>query len=103
MEFEITLTKLDLTWLEFKEKLELNELNFLLDWFHSDKQAFVNFINNLRAAFAPISFRQKIVNVNVSTEKLLKTLSYKKNAPKMLVKLTPYRTVLQARRARASH
>ena len=48
----------------------------------------VNFTNILRAAFAPISLRRKITNLNVSTEKLLKTLSYEKAARKLLVKLT---------------
>ena len=49
----------------------------------------VNFTNNLRAAFESIFFRIKITNLNVSTEKLHKTLLYEKAAPKMLVKLTP--------------
>ena len=49
-----------------------------------------NFTNVLRAAFAPISLRQKKSNLSVSTEKLLKRLLYEKGAHKMLVKLTPY-------------
>ena len=48
----------------------------------------VNFTNILRAAFSPISFCQKIQTYAVGTKKLLKRLSYKKAAHKMLVKLT---------------
>jgi len=44
----------------------------------------VNFINILRAAFAPILQSQIVIR-----EKLLKTLLYKKIKRKMLLKLTP--------------
>ena len=47
----------------------------------------VNFTNILSAAFAPISLHQKVQTWNVSTAKLLKRLSYKKDACRMLVKL----------------
>jgi len=49
----------------------------------------VNFINILRAAFAPIFWRQKISNLTVTTEKLPQILLYKKVAHKTLMKLTP--------------
>ena len=47
----------------------------------------VNFTNILRAAFVPISFRQKNAILS-GTKKLLKRLLYKTAARKMLVKLT---------------
>ena len=49
----------------------------------------VNFTNILRAAFAPISFHQKKSNLSLSTEMLLKRLSYEKGERKILVKSTP--------------
>ena len=48
----------------------------------------VNFTNILRAAFAPISLRRKIINLSLKYKKLLERLSYKKFVHKMLVKLT---------------
>jgi len=48
----------------------------------------VNFINILRAAFAPNSFGKKLQSQTVTREKLPKTLSYRKGTHKMLMKLT---------------
>ncbi len=56
----------------------------------SDKSSTVlNFINILRAAFAPIFFCQKLQNQTVSRENQLKALMYKKGLRKMLMKLAP--------------
>ncbi len=52
-------------------------------------RAVVNFINILRAAFAPIFLHQKIQSQTVTREKKHKTLLYKKVSHKMLMKLTP--------------
>ena len=52
-------------------------------------QTFGNFTSIIQTAFAPIFFCQKSTILALSREKLLKTLSYKKDARKMLVKLTP--------------
>ncbi len=49
----------------------------------------VNFINILRAAFAPIFLQQKLQRQAVTRVKLCKALSYKKGKRKMLMKLTP--------------
>jgi len=49
----------------------------------------VNFINILRAAFAPIFLRKKLQSQNITREKLLKILFLEKGAHKMLIKLTP--------------
>jgi len=49
-----------------------------------------NFINILRAAFAPIFFQQKITKANCSVREILcKALSFEKAAGKMLMKSTP--------------
>jgi len=48
----------------------------------------VNFTNILQAAFALIFLQQKLQRQTFSGKKLHKTLSYKKAAHKMLVKLT---------------
>ena len=50
----------------------------------------VNITNILQAAFLPLSFCQKITNTNCKYRKAVKTLLYKKDARKMLVKLTSY-------------
>jgi hypothetical protein len=55
---------------------------------HLLKKSIVNFTDILRSAFLPIFFYQKIQTQTVSIEKLCKTLSYKKAAHKMVVKLT---------------
>ena len=60
--------------------------NVLLDW---ALFSVVNFTNKLRAAFAPISLRQKIINLSLKYKKLFKQLSYGKAAHKILMKLTP--------------
>jgi len=49
----------------------------------------VNFIHILCVPSAPIFLRQKITKPNVTREKLLNLLSYKKSERKMLMKLTP--------------
>ncbi len=55
----------------------------------------LNFTNILRATYVLISFCQKkMANAKLSTENLQKTLSYKKAAHKLLVKLTPVVFVL---------
>jgi len=43
----------------------------------------------LQAAFAQIFLRQKLQSQTVTKENLRKTFAYKKDARKMLVKLTP--------------
>jgi hypothetical protein len=47
-----------------------------------------NFINILHVHFAPIFWCQKITKMNVTREKLLNLLLYKKLEHKMLMKLT---------------
>jgi len=49
----------------------------------------VNFINVLCAHFLYKILAPEIIKPNVTREKLLKLLSYKKHAHKMLMKLTP--------------
>jgi len=49
----------------------------------------VNFFNILQAAFEPIFFCQKIQRQTVIRENLQKSLSNKKGARKMMMKLTP--------------
>jgi len=48
----------------------------------------VNFINILHAPFALIFLHQNITKPNVTREKLLNLVSYKKRPRKMLMKLT---------------
>ena len=62
----------------------------------------VDFINNLRATFALISFCKKNTNQTVSTEKLRKTLLYKKN---LLVKCGEIDTLglISSKFVRAKH
>ena len=49
----------------------------------------VNFTNILRAAFMPISFRQKSTNLKCKYKKAAQKNCVQKAAHKMLVKLTP--------------
>jgi len=56
------------------------------------EKAVVNSINILRAAFAPIFLLQKITKT-VNREKLYKALLYSKGSRKILMKLTPGRSV----------